>query len=41
MASRMNSFRWRGHAFAAQMWDPVISAAFDRVLAFLEKQLKR
>ena len=31
----------RGHGFDAQMWDPVISASFDRVLAFLEKQLKR
>lgn len=31
----------RGHGFDAQMWDPVISASFERVLAFLEKQLKR
>ena len=31
----------RGHGFDRQMWDPAISASFDRVLAFLEKQLKR
>jgi dipeptidyl aminopeptidase/acylaminoacyl peptidase len=30
----------RGHGFAGAMWDPVITATFDRVLTFLQKQLK-
>ena len=30
----------RGHGFDAAMWDPVITATFDRVLTFLQKQLK-
>jgi acetyl esterase/lipase len=30
----------RGHGFDYAMWDPVISATFDRVLTFLEKQLR-
>jgi acetyl esterase/lipase len=31
----------RGHAFGAQMSDPDVSASFDRVIAFLERQVKR
>ena len=30
----------RGHGFDGAMWDPVITATFDRVLTFLQKQLK-
>jgi acetyl esterase/lipase len=30
----------RGHGFDGAMWDPVITATFDRVLTFLEKQLR-
>jgi acetyl esterase/lipase len=30
----------RGHGFDGDMGDPVVSATFDRVLKFLEKQLK-
>ena len=30
----------RGHGFDGAMWDPVITATFDRVLAFLEKHLR-
>ncbi|HLF44896.1 MAG TPA: alpha/beta hydrolase [Chitinophagaceae bacterium] len=31
----------RGHGFDGAMWDPVIIATFDRLLAFLEKQHRR
>lgn len=31
----------RGHGFDSAMWDPVVSASFDRVLAFLQLQLTR
>ena len=31
----------RGHGFDGAMWDPMITATFDRVLTFLEKQLRR
>jgi acetyl esterase/lipase len=31
----------RGHGFDSAMWDPAVSAAFDRVLAFLQQQLTR
>jgi acetyl esterase/lipase len=30
----------RGHGFDGAMWDPVITATFDRILTFLEKQLR-
>src|SRR5262245_15959127 len=30
----------RGHGFDGAMWDPMITATFDRVLTFLEKQLR-
>jgi len=31
----------RGHGFDSPMWDPVVSASFERVLVFLQKQLAR
>ena len=31
----------RGHGFDGPMWDPAIAQTFDRVLAFLTKQLER
>ena len=31
----------RGHGFDGAMWDPEIAQTFDRVLAFLKKQLNR
>lgn len=31
----------RGHGFDSAMWDPAVSASFDRVLAFLQQQLTR
>jgi acetyl esterase/lipase len=31
----------RGHGFDSAMWDPAVSAAFDRVLAFLQKHVTR
>jgi acetyl esterase/lipase len=31
----------RGHGFDGAMWDPVMTATFDRVLTFLQKQLGR
>lgn len=31
----------RGHGFDGTMWDPAIAQTFDRVLAFLKKQLDR
>jgi len=31
----------RGHGFDMKMSDPVIASTFDRVLAFLQKQLSR
>lgn len=30
----------RGHGFDSPMWDPAVSASFDRVLAFLRKHLQ-
>jgi hypothetical protein len=30
----------RGRGFDGAMWDPVIAATFDRILTFLEKQLR-
>jgi len=30
----------RGHGFDSQMWNPTVSATFDRVLAFLRKHLR-
>ena len=31
----------RGHGFDYTMWDPEISATFDRVLKFLQRELKQ
>ena len=31
----------RGHGFDSQMWEPAVSAAFDRVLTFLRERLTR
>ena len=43
MASSTNSLRWlaRGMGLTGTTSDPAIAAAFDRVLAFLQKQLSR
>jgi hypothetical protein len=29
----------RGHGFDSAMWDPAVSASFDRVLTFLQNHL--